>query len=88
MSIDANDLILFARVVEAGRISRAIVRTELPKSILLYVGVDYLAHQGTLPPMLARALPPLCCFRFVGRAAFGSFAWKRFGCRGNCRGRH
>lgn len=32
MSIDANDLILFARVVEAGSISRAAVRAELPKS--------------------------------------------------------
>lgn len=34
MSIDANDLILFARVVEAGSISRATVRTELPKSTI------------------------------------------------------
>jgi DNA-binding transcriptional LysR family regulator len=34
MSIDANDLILFARVVEAGSISRATMRTELPKSTI------------------------------------------------------
>jgi DNA-binding transcriptional LysR family regulator len=34
MSIDANDLILFARVVDAGSFSRASVRTELPKSTI------------------------------------------------------
>ncbi len=34
MSLDANDLILFARVIEAGSFSRAAERTGLPKSTL------------------------------------------------------
>lgn len=34
MSIDANDLILFARVVDAGSFSRAAGRSELPKSTI------------------------------------------------------
>ena len=34
MSLDANDLILFARIIEAGSFSRAAERTGLPKSTL------------------------------------------------------
>ncbi|MFZ4538454.1 LysR family transcriptional regulator [Propionivibrio sp.] len=34
MSLDANDLILFARIMEAGSFSRAAERTGLPKSTL------------------------------------------------------